>query len=124
MDEVVEFYICCCVVCYLEKKCVCIFVVGIGNLYFIMDIVVILCVNEMVCEVILMGKNGVDGVYDKDLVEYDDVVCYDVISYDEVLFKCLKVMDVLVIVLVWDNNLFLIVFGLDESGGFKGIMVG
>lgn len=84
MDEVVEFYICCCVMCYFEKKCVIIFVVGIGNFYFIIDIVVMLWVNEMGCEVIFKGIK-VDGVYDKDFKKYVDVKCYDSVIYDEVL---------------------------------------
>lgn len=123
MDQVCEFYICCCVVCYFEKKWVCIFVVGIGNLYFIIDIVVVFWLIEMFCEVIFMGKQ-VDGIYDSDFKKNFDVKCYDCISYDDVLCQNFKVMDVLVIVLVCDNKMFLIVFDLNVEGGFKGIMVG
>ena len=71
-----------------------------------------------------MGKNGVDGVYDKDPATNDDAVRYDEVSYDDVLAKRLKVMDASAIDLARDNNLPLIVFGLDEPGGFRGILAG
>ena len=71
-----------------------------------------------------MGKNGVDGVYDKDPMEHADAVRYDNVSYDDVLVKRLRVMDASAIALARDNNLPLIVFGLDEPGGFRGILAG
>lgn len=77
----VEFYICCCVIRYLEKKCVVIFVVGIGNLYFFIDIIVVLCVVEVEVDVILMGKNNVDGVYFVDFKVNKDVVKYEYLMY-------------------------------------------
>ena len=71
-----------------------------------------------------MGKNGVDGVYDKDPKTNDDAKRYDSVSYDDVLAKRLKVMDASAIALARDNNLPLIVFGLDEPGGFRGVLAG
>ncbi len=68
--------------------------------------------HEMACEAIFMGKNGVDGVYDKDPKDHADAVRYDEVSYDEVLAKRLKVMDASAIALARDNNLPLIVFSL------------
>ena len=70
-----------------------------------------------------MGKN-VDGVYNKDPKKHDDAVRFDRIGYDEVLQKRLGVMDASAIALARDNNLPLVVFSLDEPGGFKGIMAG
>ena len=71
----------------------------------------------------MMGKN-VDGVYDKDPKKHDDAVRLDRIGYDEVLQKRLGVMDASAIALARDNDLPIIVFSLDEPGGFKGIMAG
>lgn len=51
---------------YMEKGCVVIFVAGIGNLFFIIDMVVVLCVVEMGCDVFFKGIQ-VDGVYSDDL---------------------------------------------------------
>ncbi|WP_300518601.1 UMP kinase [Aliiroseovarius sp.] len=124
MDEVAEPYIRRRAVRHLEKKRVCIFAAGTGNPYFTTDTAATLRANEMACQAIFMGKNGVDGVYDKDPKEHADATRYDRITYDEVLAKRLKVMDASAIALARDNNLPLIVFPLDEPGGFRGILAG
>ncbi len=124
MDEVAEPYIRRRAVRHLEKKRVCIFAAGTGNPYFTTDTAATLRANEMACEAIFMGKNGVDGIYDKDPAQHDDAVRFDEISYDDVLAKRLKVMDASAIALARDNNLPLIVFPLDEPGGFQGILAG
>ncbi|MEO9685010.1 MAG: UMP kinase [Tateyamaria sp.] len=124
MNEVAEPYIRRRAVRHLEKKRVCIFAAGTGNPYFTTDTAATLRANEMSCEAIFMGKNGVDGVYDKDPAKHDDAVRYDSVTYDEVLQKRLGVMDASAIALARDNNLPLIVFPLDTSGGFKSILDG
>ena len=124
MDEVAEPYIRRRAVRHLEKKRVCIFAAGTGNPYFTTDTAATLRASEMSCEAIFMGKNGVDGVYDKDPAKFDDAKRYDRVSYDEVLQKHLKVMDASAIALARDNKLPIIVFSLDEPGGFKGILAG
>ncbi|MCP4820939.1 MAG: UMP kinase [Shimia sp.] len=124
MDEVAEPYIRRRAVRHLEKKRVCIFAAGTGNPYFTTDTAATLRANEMACEAIFMGKNGVDGIYDKDPQQFDDAVRYDEVSYDEVLAKRLKVMDASAIALARDNNLPLIVFNMDVPGGFRGILAG
>ena len=124
MDEVAEPYIRRRAVRHLEKKRVCIFAAGTGNPYFTTDTAATLRANEMACEAIFMGKNGVDGVYDKDPAQHDDAKRYDSVSYDDVLAKRLKVMDASAIALARDNNLPLIVFGLDEPGAFRNVLGG
>ena len=124
MDEVAEPYIRRRAVRHLEKKRVCIFAAGTGNPYFTTDTAAALRANEMACEAIFMGKNGVDGVYDKDPREHDDAERYEKVSFDEVLAKNLKVMDASAIALARDNNLPIVVFSLDEPGGFRGILGG
>lgn len=124
MDEVAEPYIRRRAVRHLEKKRVCIFAAGTGNPYFTTDTAATLRASEMACEAIFMGKNGVDGVYDKDPSIHDDARRYDDVSYDEVLQKNLRVMDASAIALARDNNLPIIVFSLDEPGGFRGILAG
>ncbi|MBY6005990.1 UMP kinase [Salipiger bermudensis] len=123
MDEVAEPYIRRRAVRHLEKKRVCIFAAGTGNPYFTTDTAATLRANEMACEAIFKGTK-VDGVYDKDPVKHDDAVRYDNVSYDDVLVKNLKVMDASAIALARDNNLPIIVFSLDEPGGFRGILAG
>ncbi len=124
MNEVAEPYIRRRAVRHLEKKRVCIFAAGTGNPYFTTDTAAALRANEMACEAIFMGKNGVDGVYDKDPKKFADAKRYDSVSYDDVLQKRLAVMDASAIALARDNNLPIIVFSLDQPGGFKTILAG
>lgn len=123
MDQVCEPYIRRRAVRHLEKGRVCIFAAGTGNPYFTTDTAATLRANEMNCQAIFKGTK-VDGVYDKDPVKNPDAVRYDVVSYDDVLTKRLGVMDASAIALARDNGLPIIVFSLDEPGGFKGILAG
>jgi uridylate kinase len=123
MDEVCEPYIRRRAVRHLEKKRVCIFAAGTGNPYFTTDTAATLRASEMGCEVIFKGTK-VDGVYDKDPVEHADAVRYKSVNYDEVLQKHLGVMDASAIALARDNGKPIIVFSLDEEGGFRGILSG
>ena len=123
MDQVCEPYIRRRAVRHLEKKRVCIFAAGTGNPYFTTDTAAALRASEMACEAIFMGKN-VDGIYDSDPKKNPDAKRYDSISYDEVLRDNLKVMDASAIALCRDNKMPLVVFALNEPGGFRGIMAG
>ena len=123
MNEVAEPYIRRRAVRHLEKKRVCILAAGTGNPYFTTDTAATLRANEMSCEAIFKGTK-VDGVYDKDPAKFDDAKRYDTVSYDDVLQKRLGVMDASAIALARDNNLPIIVFSLDEPGGFQGILAG
>jgi len=123
MDEVAEPYIRRRAVRHLEKKRVCIFAAGTGNPYFTTDTAATLRASEMSCEAIFKGTK-VDGVYDMDPVKYDHAKRYDKVTYDEVLAQHLGVMDASAIALARDNGLPIIVFSLDEPGGFRGILAG
>ncbi len=123
MDQVCEPYIRRRAVRHLEKKRVCIFAAGTGNPYFTTDTAATLRANEMSCEAIFKGTM-VDGIYDSDPKTNADAKRYDSVSYDEVLQKNLKVMDASAIALARDNNLPIVVFSLDEPGGFAGILRG
>lgn len=123
MDEVAEPYIRRRAVRHLEKKRIIIFAAGTGNPYFTTDTAATLRANEMNCEAIFKGTK-VDGVYDKDPKKHADAVRYDNVTYDEVLQKHLNVMDASAIALARDNNLPIVVFSLDEPGGFRSILAG
>jgi uridylate kinase len=123
MDQVCEPYIRRRAVRHLEKKRVVIFAAGTGNPYFTTDTAATLRANEMACEAIFKGTK-VDGVYDKDPKKHADAKRYDTVTYDEVLQQHLGVMDASAIALARDNDLPIIVFSLDEPGGFKGILAG
>lgn len=123
MDEVCEPYIRRRAIRHLEKKRIVIFAAGTGNPYFTTDTAATLRANEMTCEAIFKGTK-VDGVYDKDPKKHADAKRYTEVSYDEVLQKNLGVMDASAIALARDNRLPIIVFSLDEPGGFRTILEG
>lgn len=123
MDEVCEPYIRRRAIRHLEKKRIVIFAAGTGNPYFTTDTAATLRANEMNCEVIFKGTK-VDGVYNKDPKKHPDAKRYGEVSYDEVLQQHLGVMDASAIALARDNRLPIIVFSLDEPGGFRTILEG
>ncbi|WP_108501265.1 UMP kinase [Paracoccus indicus] len=123
MDEVCEPYIRRRAIRHLEKKRIVIFAAGTGNPYFTTDTAATLRASEMNCEAIFKGTK-VDGVYDKDPVKFPDAKRYGEVSYDEVLQKHLGVMDASAIALARDNRLPIIVFSLDQLGGFRTILEG
>ena len=123
MDQVCEPYIRRRAVRHLEKKRVCIFAAGTGNPYFTTDTAATLRANEMACQAVFKGTK-VDGVYNKDPKKHADAVRYDAVSYDECLEKNLGVMDATAIALARDNKLPIVVFSLDEPGGFRAILSG
>ncbi len=109
---------------HLENKKVVIFAGGTGNPYFSTDTATALRASEIGADVILMAKNGVDGVYDKDPRKYDDAKKYDTITYDEVLFKKLEVVDLNAITLCQSNKINLIIFNMDEKDAIIDVIKG
>jgi uridylate kinase len=123
MDQVCEPYIRRRAVRHLEKKRIVVFAAGTGNPYFTTDTAATLRASEMSCQAIFKGTK-VDGVYDMDPMRFAGAKRYDRVSYDEVLQKHLKVMDASAIALARENRLPIVVFSLDEPGGFRGILEG
>lgn len=113
MKEIAEPYIRRRAMRHLEKGRVVIFAAGTGNPYFSTDTTAALRAAEIEAEVILLAKK-VDGVYDKDPYKYDDAVKFDSLSYIQVLEKGLQVMDSTATSLCMDNNIPILVFGLDK----------
>jgi uridylate kinase len=100
---------------HLEKGRVVIFGAGAGLPYFSTDTVAAQRALEIGCEVLLLGKSGVDGVYDADPRIHPDAVRFDTISYDEVLRRGLQVADQTAFSLCRDNNMPIIVFELADG---------
>jgi uridylate kinase len=100
---------------HLEKGRVVIFGAGAGLPYFSTDTVAAQRALEIGCQVLLLGKNGVDGVYDADPRLVPDAVKFDAISYDDVLRLGLKVADATAFSLCRDNNMPIIVFRLADG---------
>ncbi len=108
---------------HLEKGRVVIFAGGTGNPYFTTDTGAVLRASEMQCEVVLKSTQ-VDGVYSKDPKTNPDAQRFDEISYDDVIQKQLKVMDLTAVSLAKENNIPIIVFSQHEEDSLKNIMQG
>jgi uridylate kinase len=123
MRQIAEPYIRRKAVRHLEKKRIVIFGCGTGNPYFSTDTTAALRAAEIDAEVILKATN-VDGVYDCDPAKNPDAVKYDRITYQEALAKRLGVMDSTAFSLCMDNNIPIIVFGLDQPENIIKVIMG
>ncbi|HEY5560163.1 MAG TPA: UMP kinase [Clostridiaceae bacterium] len=108
---------------HLEKGRVVIFAAGTGNPYFSTDTTAALRAAEIEAEVILLAKK-VDGVYDKDPHIFQDAIKYNSLTYMQVLANGLQVMDSTATSLCMDNNIPIVVFGLDAPGNIKKVILG
>ena len=124
MGQVAEPYIPLKAVRHLEKGRVVIFGAGSGMPFFSTDTVAAQRALEIGCEVLLMGKNGVDGVYDSDPATNPAAVKFDELSYDDYLARDLKVADATAVSLARDNNLTMIFFDLDTRGNIARAVSG
>ncbi len=112
MAEVAEPYIRRRAIRHLEKERVVIFAAGTGNPFFTTDTAAALRSLEIGAEVLLMAKNRVDGVYDRDPARFRDARRFDTLSYREALERRLGIMDSTALALCMDNRLPIIVFDL------------
>jgi len=124
MNAIAEPYIRFKAIRHLEKGRVVIFAAGTGNPFFTTDTAAALRASEIDAEVMLMAKNKVDGVYNKDPRKFPDAKKYDYISYDDVLHKDLKVIDATAISLCKNNNIPIIVFDFADNGIIEKIVKG
>ena len=115
MKEMAEPYIRRRAIRHLEKGRVAIFAAGIGNPYLSTDITAALRAKEIGAEAILMGKNGVDGVYSADPKLDSTATKYDKLSYMDIMNKGLTIMDSTAITFCMDNHLPIIVFSIDDA---------
>ena len=101
---------------HLEKSRVVIFGAGTGNPYFSTDTTAALRASEIGADVILMAKNGVDGVYNADPKTNPDAVKYDTLTYMDLIQEGLAVMDTTATSMCMDNDIDLVVFNMNEHG--------
>ncbi len=99
-----------------KKGRIVIFGAGTGSPYFSTDTTAALRASEINADVILMAKNGVDGVYDSDPKKNPNAKKYDTLNYMDVLNEGLKVMDSTAISMCMDNDIDLVVFNMNEPG--------
>ncbi|MEA4875107.1 UMP kinase [Anaerorhabdus sp.] len=104
---------------HIEKKRVVIFGGGTGNPFFSTDTTAALRASEIKADVILMAKNGVDGVYSADPKKDKTAVRYDNLTYMDLIQKELQVMDTTATSMCMDNQVDLVVFNMNERGNIK-----
>ena len=109
---------------HLEKGRVVVFAGGTGNPYFSTDTAAALRAAELGCELILMAKQGVDGVYDVDPKSNADAKRYEYLGFDEAIGKNLRVMDQTALALCRENRLPIIVFDSSVQGNILRVASG
>jgi uridylate kinase len=114
MRQIAEPYIRRRAIRHLEKKRVVIFAAGTGNPYFSTDTTAALRAAEIEADAILMAKNNVDGVYDRDPQTNQGAVKFKRLPYLEVIKRGLTVMDSTAVSLCMDNNIPIVVFNIDR----------
>ncbi len=123
MSTVCEPYIRRRAIRHMEKNRVVIFAAGTGNPFFTTDTAAALRASEMGCDALLKGTK-VDGVYSSDPVKNKSAKRYAKLSYLEVLSKDLQVMDASAISLARENRIPILVFSIQNSGGFAQVIKG
>jgi uridylate kinase len=124
MGQVAEPYIPRRAIRHLEKGRVVIFGAGAGMPFFSTDTVAAQRALETKCEVVLMGKNGVDGVYTADPRKDPAATKLDEVSFQDALQQGLKVADATAFALCMENKMPLIVFGMQEESAILRIVQG
>ncbi|OZG49921.1 uridylate kinase [Bombiscardovia coagulans] len=124
MGQVAEPYIPLKAIRHLEKNRVVIFGAGAGLPYFSTDTVSIQRALEIHCTEVLMGKNGVDGVYTADPRKDQHAQMFTQLSYNRALVDNLAVMDASALSMARDNEMPIRVFGLEEDGNVTRTLMG
>ncbi|MBD0290686.1 MAG: UMP kinase [Thermoleophilia bacterium] len=124
VSEVAEPYIRRRAIRHLEKGRVVIFAGGTGNPFFTTDTAAALRALEIGAQAILMGKNGVDGVYDGDPNENEAAAFLPELTHRQALERGLRVMDTTALSLCMDNGLPIHVFGLDDERNIERAALG
>ena len=124
MHQVAEPYIRRRAIRHMEKGRVVILAAGTGNPYFTTDTAAALRAVEIGAQVLLMAKNGVDGVYTADPREDATAERLEHITYLEALQRNLRVMDASALSLCMDNDLPIVVFNFQEPGNIERAVLG
>jgi uridylate kinase len=124
IDEVAEPYIRRRAMHHLEKGIVVVFAAGTGNPFFHRDTAAALRAAEIDAQVILMGKNKVDGVYDADPRVVAGARKYADLTYQEMLEKRLTVMDQTAAALAAERDIEILVFDISAAGAMRRAVLG
>ena len=123
MQAVCEPYIRRRAIRHMEKGRVVIFAAGTGNPFFTTDTAAALRASEMECNALLKATK-VDGVYSADPHKDRSAMRYERLSYLDVLSRDLQVMDAAAISLARENGIPILVFSIQNDGGFADVVKG
>ncbi|HJQ04562.1 MAG TPA: UMP kinase [Nocardioides sp.] len=124
MGQVAEPYIPRRAIRHMEKGRVVIFAAGMGMPYFSTDTVAVQRALESKCDVVLVAKSGVDGVYSADPHVDPTAVKYDEVTYNEAIAQGLRIMDQTAFALCGENKLPMVVFGMEPAGNILRVVQG
>jgi uridylate kinase len=125
MSQIAEPYIRRKAMRHLEKGRVVVFAAGMGNPFFTTDTPAALRAVEIEADVLLKGTHGeVDGVYTADPKTDPTATKLDEVTFDEVIAKELRAMDLTAITLCRENNLPILVFGIMDAGNLRRALQG
>ena len=91
---------------------------GTGKPFFTTDTAATMRAIETKCEAIFMGKNGVQGVYDKDPSKYKDAKFIPEITYQQILDMSLQIMDLSAVELIKDKDIEIRIFSMSDPDNF------
>ena len=124
MGQIAEPYIPRRAIRHLEKGRVVIFGAGMGMPFFSTDTVAVQRALESKCDVVLVAKSGVDGVYTADPRLDPTAEKFDQLTYDEAIMRGLRIMDQTAFALCGENKLPMVVFGMADEGNILRIVRG
>ena len=124
MGQVAEPYVPRRAIRHMEKGRVVIFGAGMGMPFFSTDTVAVQRALESRCDVVLVAKNGVDGVYSADPKKDPSATKFDELTYDEAIARGLRIMDQTAFALCGENKLPMVVFGMEPEGNILRVVQG
>jgi uridylate kinase len=124
MGQVAEPYIPRRAIRHMEKGRVVIFGAGMGMPFFSTDTVAVQRALETKCDVVLVAKSGVDGVYTADPKIDPTATKFDDLTYDEAISRGLRIMDQTAFALCGENKLPMLVFGMEPEGNILRVVQG
>lgn len=124
MGQVAEPYIPRRAIRHMEKGRVVIFGAGMGMPFFSTDTVAVQRALESKCDVVLVAKSGVDGVYTADPHLDPTATKFDELTYGEAMARGLRIMDQTAFALCGENKLPMVVFGMEPEGNILRVVQG
>ncbi|MFC4786718.1 UMP kinase [Nocardioides sp. MAHUQ-72] len=124
MGQVAEPYVPRRAIRHMEKGRVVIFGAGMGMPFFSTDTVAVQRALESKCDVVLVAKSGVDGVYTADPKIDPTATKFDELTYDEAISRGLRIMDQTAFALCGENKLPMVVFGMEPEGNILRVVQG